>query len=267
MSHNLVGVSDIMQKAVFPSASANVIYLNKRNVSMLKKDIMLKNPLSLLGNETDDLLPAGGFGAILAYAGVGKTALMVQIALNAILRNKNVLHISLNEPVNKVALWYEEVFRNISKSYETHPMGEVWETILTHRFIMTFQVEGFSVPRLKERLTDLTTQGIFFPQMLLIDGLPFDKPVNSILSDLKALASDYRLPVWFSIRTQKDKENGSDFFSSDNEGMGDFFDVAIKLQPESNAVFLKAIKGASLTSGQPVLILDPSTLLIKDKVD
>lgn len=261
-----MGVSDERQKAVFIPGPAKVIYLKKRNVAMLRKDIVLKNPLSLLGHETDDLLPAGGFGAILAYAGVGKTALMVQLALNAILRNKNVLHISLNEPVNKVALWYEEVFRNISKSYELHPMGEVWETILTHRFIMTFQAEGFSVPRLKERLTDLTTQGIFFPQMMIIDGLPFDKPVNRILSDLKSLAADYRLPVWFSIRTQKDEGNGTDIFSSNNEAMGDLFDVAIKLQPEGNAVFLKAIKGGSFTSGQPDLILDPATLLIKDKV-
>ena len=51
---------------------------------------------------TEDILPQGGFGAVLARAGVGKTALLVQLALNTMLRDKNVLHISLNDPVNKV---------------------------------------------------------------------------------------------------------------------------------------------------------------------
>jgi ATP/maltotriose-dependent transcriptional regulator MalT len=42
---------------------------------------------------------------VLAPAGVGKTAFLVQLALNAMLQEKNVLHISLDEPVTKVSLW------------------------------------------------------------------------------------------------------------------------------------------------------------------
>ena len=39
---------------------------------MLKKELILRNPLRHLGFETEDILPAGGFGAVLAYAGVGR---------------------------------------------------------------------------------------------------------------------------------------------------------------------------------------------------
>ncbi len=266
MSHKRRGASDPRRNAVFNPRSAKVIYLKERNVAMLRKDLILRNPLRLLDHETDDILPAGGFGAVLACAGVGKTALMVQIALNALLRDKNVLHISLNEPVHKVSLWYEEVFRNITKSYEMHEMNELWETILVHRFIMTFQVDGFSVPRLKERLTDLTAQGIFFPQMIILDGLPFDKPVNQILTDLKTLATDYRLPVWLAVRTHHHEESGSDGLPIQIDGISELFNVAIQLQPEGKEVLVKALKGGNPAAGQSNLYLDPSTLLIKDRM-
>jgi len=266
MSHNRRGASDPRQDPLLILGSANVIYLKKRNVAMLRKDLILRNPLRLLDQETDDILPAGGFGAVLACAGVGKTALMVQIALNALLRDKNVLHISLNEPVHKVSLWYEEVFRNITQSYELHEMNELWETILVHRFIMTFQVDGFSVPRLKERLTDLTAQGIFFPQMIILDGLPFDKPVAQILTDLKTLATDYRLPVWMAVRTHHHEESGSDGLPVQIDSISELFNVAIQLQPEGKEVLIKALKGGNPAAGQSNLYLDPSTLLIKDRM-
>ena len=210
-------------------------------------------------------LPAGAFGAVLARAGVGKTALMVQIALNALLRDKNVLHISLNDPVQKVSLWYEEVFRNIAKTQLLHEMNELWETILMHRFIMTFQVEGFSVPKLKERLTDLTAQGIFFPQMIILDGLPFDKPVHQVLADLKSLSSDYRFPIWFAVRLHPNELQEPEDLSIQLSGISDFFDVIIQLQPEGKDVLVKALKGSNPAAVQSDLFLDPATLLIKDK--
>ncbi|MBW2600630.1 MAG: cytoplasmic protein, partial [Deltaproteobacteria bacterium] len=43
---------------------------------MLKKDLILRNPLRLIGYEGDDILSDGQFGAVLARAGVGKTAFL-----------------------------------------------------------------------------------------------------------------------------------------------------------------------------------------------
>ncbi len=55
-----------------PGASERIIKLQDRNINMLKKELILRNPLRHLGFETEDILPAWGFGAVLAYAGVGK---------------------------------------------------------------------------------------------------------------------------------------------------------------------------------------------------
>jgi hypothetical protein len=92
----------------------------------------------------------------LARAGVGKTALIVQVALNTMLQQKNVLHVSLNDPVDKVNLWYQEVLNSLAHQYHVRQIKELWESIQMNRFIMTFKVEGFSVPKLEERVKDLT---------------------------------------------------------------------------------------------------------------
>ena len=60
------------------------------------------NPLKDLGYETDDIIQTGQFGAVCARAGVGKTSFIVQLAINTMLRNKNVLHISLENSVKKI---------------------------------------------------------------------------------------------------------------------------------------------------------------------
>ncbi len=229
---------------------------------MPEKDLMFHNPLRLIGYETEDILPKGGFGAVLARAGVGKTAFLVQIALNSLLRGKNVLHISLEDPVGKVTAWYEEVFRNMVHQYKVQQKDQLWEATLPHRFIMTFRVEGFTVPKLEERLTDLTEQDIFFPQMILIDGLPFDETVEQSLSDLKTLATNHAMPVWFAVKTHRHEKPGPHGMPAPLSKVADLFEVAVELQPEESQIHVKALKGATPPSDHSPLLLDPSTMLI-----
>ena len=254
-----------VQNEKAPLFRADVVYLKDRDFIMYKKDLILRNPLRLIGQETEDILHDGGFGAVLARAGVGKTAFLVQLALNSLLRSKNVLHISLDEPVKKVGIRYEEVFRNIAGQYDEKQMDQLWEATLPHRFIMTFQVEGFSVPKLEERLTDLTEQGIFFPKMLLVDGLPFDQGAREPVSHLKTLAKQHGMHAWFAVRTHRHEGLGAEGLPSSFEGVADLFEVAIQLQPEGKDIFVKALKGGKPGSEHPPLLLDPATMLIKDR--
>jgi hypothetical protein len=125
---------------------ARVINLKERNLDMLKNDLILRNPLRLMGHENEAIVPQGGFGAVLARAGVGKTALIVQVALNTMLQQKNVLHVSLNDPVDKVNLWYQEVLNSLAHQYHVRQIKELWESIQMNRFIMTFKVEDSVSP-------------------------------------------------------------------------------------------------------------------------
>jgi hypothetical protein len=247
------------------SAPVRVIYFKERNFEMAKKDLILRSPLMRIEQETEDILPEGGFGAVLGRAGVGKTALLIQFALNTLLRAKNVLHVSLNDPVKKVCLWYEEIFRNIALQCNIDRINQLWETLLPHRFIMTFKVEGFTVPKLEERLSDLMEQNIFSPHIILIDGFPFEKSAQESLSDLKALAQKYALHVWFTVQTHRHEKPGPNGMPAPFWYVSDMFEVAIQLQPEGKEIHLKALKGGKGAPNHLSFLLDPSTMLIKNQ--
>ncbi len=231
---------------------------------MLKNDLIQRNPLRLMGGEAEEILSPGNFGAILARAGVGKTALLVQIALNTLLIGKNVLHVSLNDPVDKVSLWYREVFRNIAKTYDVRQIEQLWETLLPQRLIMTFKVEGFSFPKLEERLKDLSAQAIFTPNMVIIDGLPFDESVPASLGELKSFSSDQGIQTWFTVRTHRDAELSPEGLPTMFASVQDLFSVILQLEPTGKEINVRALKGESGKTGTLQVKLDPATMLLKD---
>ena len=244
---------------------SEVIYIKERYFIMLKKDLILRNPLRVMGYENDDILNAGEFGAVLARAGVGKTAFLVQLSLNALLREKNVLHISLEDPVNKVSLWYQEVFNLIAEQYKVDQISQLWESLLPHRFIMTFKVEGFSIPKLEERLSDLMEQNIFLPQMMIVDGFPFDENVSDSLTEFKNLIKSHQMPAWFTMRTHRHEDPGPGGFPMRLSQVSDLFEIAIQLLPDGKEIHVKAVKGAESFPEHLNLRLDPSTMLIKNR--
>ncbi|MCP4745776.1 MAG: cytoplasmic protein [Desulfobacteraceae bacterium] len=241
---------------------SKVIRLKERNIFMLIQDLILRNPLQLLKKDSEEILAPGKLGAVLARAGVGKTAFIVQIALNTLLQHKNVLHISLNEPVGKVNIWYKEVFGCVANHYKIPQIQKLWDAIVPHRFIMTFQVEGFSSPKLEERLTDLTAQSIFLPDIILIDGLPFEKDLTDDLQALKKLAEKQKVPMWFTMNIHRHEEPAADGLPIQLHRVQDLFDLAIALQPEGKTIHVKALKGVTVEDTKGALMLDPETMLI-----
>jgi hypothetical protein len=248
-----------------PQNQPGVIYIKERYFTMLKKDLILRNPLRVMGFENDDILSTGALGAVLARSGVGKTAFLVQLSLNALLRGKNVLHISLEDPVNKVSLWYKEVFNLIADQYKVEQIDQLWESLLPHRFIMTFRVEGFSVPKLQERLADLMEQNIFSPQMIIVDGFPFGESMHGPLKEFKSLVEENNMHAWFTVRTHRHEQPGPDGMPMQLALVPDLFEIAIQLLPVGKEIHVKAVKGGESFSKQLDLRLDPSTMLIKNK--
>jgi hypothetical protein len=228
---------------------------------MLKNKFIRLNPFRVMGYESEDIIPEGGMGVVAAYAGLGKTALMVQLALSAMLRGKRVLHISLNDPVNKVNLWYQELFNNIARQSGVEEINETWDAILPNRFIMTFRVEGFNFPKLKERMTDIIAQNIFLPQIVILDGLKFDASERDTLISLKAMAGKHAMRLWFTVHAHRHEESAADEMPSRLVPLTDLFDVVFKLHPEGDEICIRPL-GDKSAFAQP-LFLDPATMLIK----
>ena len=242
-----------------------VIYLSDRNMMMMKSELSKLNPLRHLGLDLEILKGKGGFGAVMAPAGVGKTALLVQIALLAMMKEFSILHVSLNDPVNKVTLWYDEILQDLTQAYPSERVQDLREDILLHRFIMTFRVDDFSVPKLEERLNDLTVQNIFQPHILIIDGLHFNSEVEPFLVEMKALAEKHHFFVWFSVHIHREEEKAKSGMPLSIEGLHHYFQVILKIEEKGDYLSLQAIKGGLQSTATGIeLRLDPTTMLIND---
>ena len=230
---------------------------------MIKNDLILENPMRFLDDGSDNILEKGELGAVLARAGVGKTAFLVQIALDSLLRYKNVIHVSVDDPVSKICVWYEEIFKNIAARCNVSDVDSVFEKLLHKRFIMTFKIDGFSIPKLKERITELAEQNIFKPAMIIIDGFSFDNAKEN-LAAFKKFAEEYSLKVWFAILTHKDEKLSKNNIPEQFSEISDFFKAAIQLKPDAKNVNVEILKGVSesYALNRQRLILESNTMLL-----
>ena len=165
--------------------------------------------------------------------------------------------------VSKVDLWYRELFNDMASKYDSAEITQYWENMLHYRFIMTFRVEGFSVPKLEERLADLMQQNIFKPYVIILDGLKFDESGRGLLVELKELAKKYSMRIWFTIHTHRHEPPTDDGLPLSFRHVEDLFDVLVQLVAEGPEVYIKVLKGRSSEAKQDALLLDPATMLIK----
>ncbi len=229
---------------------------------MSDNQLNLKNPLGLMGFKKEEISSDGEFGAVLARAGIGKTSVVVQLAIFAMAKGKKVIHISLDEPVKKVNVWYQEVFNNLAEKNKIDSPVSSWESILPNRFIMTLQLDGFTVPRLEERLADLSEQDIFSPDTIIIDGYPFDNADIQTIEELKAFAEKMNINVWFTIRTHRHEAPDENGLPVQLTNIADYFSAAVQILPENEKINLKTLIGDA--DSNKVMQVDPKTMLITE---
>ncbi|PIE57186.1 MAG: hypothetical protein CSA34_00245 [Desulfobulbus propionicus] len=224
--------------------------------------LVSQNPLRVLkmGKEKDSM------GLIMARAGLGKTALLVQIALDAILRGNRVIHVSIGESIEKTRAWYDDVIQRILSEYSVDQPHELVDMIQRHRMIMTFKEEAFSRARLEERLNDLVLQDIFKPGCMVIDGFDFTAADREALEDIKDLFEVMGIEVWFSATCHRDDPRVSPTgVPAPCHETDDLFDAVVVLKPEKDSVIqLEIIRTAGEVSNSGVhLSLDPTTMMVK----
>ena len=231
---------------------------------MIKEDLIKKNPLRVISPEGANGTPR--LGLVMARAGLGKTAILVQIALDSMLRGNNVLHVSIGQSLDKTRTWYDDIFNDIAASVNLDKASDVEEEIARQRMIMTFNEDAFTVAKLKERLQDLIDQDIFKPNCLLIDGFDCSEAPEEALAEMRELMESLKLNIWFSAVCHRDDDRVSESgVPAPCHTTDQLFDTIILLQPKSGekSIALNIVKDESgTTKGDKNLNLDPATLMI-----
>ncbi len=235
----------------------------------MKEELTQKNPIRLLDSEVDGNPVSQRMGLVMARAGLGKTAFLVQIALNSLLKGKQVVHVSIDQSLEKTKLWYDDIFKDIATACQLKNAGEIYDEIMRNRMIMTFKESSFSPAKLAERLNDVVAQGFFKPCCLMIDNYSCSVGNRQVIMELRKLMENMDLQVWLSAVSHRDDErvSGSGVPAPCHE-VDDLFDTVILLQaesPQQKGISLNFVKDrtGSVATGK-VLSLDPATFLVKE---
>lgn len=223
------------------------------------------NPLGLVTKTLGAPLEAGNIGVIIGRAGVGKTAFLTHIALeHMMLYGKKVLHVCIDEVVDKIKVWYREFLKNIVALQSGEDMAGLQRRTEPLRFILAYLHHTFNPSKLEQSIMNLREQAHFEPSVLILDGLDFDHVTKSDIQELLHLAVRHSVGLWMSARTHRHisitNERGVPYPCHE---MDDLFHAILYLEPEPETVRVSVIKqGENYRPAHADVILNPQTYLI-----
>lgn len=228
------------------------------------KDLIVNNPLRALGLEdkTEEGKIHSMMGLVMARAGLGKTAILVQFALDCMLLGNKVLHVSIGEGIDKTRTWYDDILSLLTEGEKIETIPE----IMKNRMIMTFKESSFSKALLEERLDDLVQQNIYKPECLIIDGYDFDNNDKESLEGLRNFMNDRGLKmIWFSaVSHRNDSRVSLDGVPAPCHKVDSLFETVLLINPDNDEMKLDVLKcdTCSIDPGA-TLKLDPQTMLLQ----
>ncbi len=230
---------------------------------MLKKDLILKSPVSkIIGF---DNIKDGKFGAVLSRAGVGKTSFLVQIALTQLLNDDKILHISLDDQMEKINLRYSDGYKNLVDYIgyvDPQKAVRLWEDIKSNEVGISYNETTFDIEKIRDYLKSFKKSDLALPVIMIIDGLNFDNDVTEVFEGLESLYQDFSIFTWLSMKSHRDEALSEDGFPLQLENYKDRFDKAIFLMPVENTIEAVILKDGDRTNLK--CKLDPSTMMALD---
>jgi hypothetical protein len=232
---------------------------------VIKDDLIQRSPIKVFENSIHGGLRSGEIGAIVAPNGIGKTSVLVQIALYKLLLGQRVIHVSFNKHTDHVLAWYEDLFGEFIRKENLEDAAEIKDNIVRNRVLMNFNQEGTTSLQIIVSLRALIVEGGFKADALIIDGFDFSRASEERLSKLKAFAKEAELSIWYSC--------------SVNDGLFDdrriplllkpfqnIFEVVVTLEQKASHIELSVSKDRDFYPPDPLMMkLDPRTLLILEQ--
>jgi len=234
---------------------------------MVKEELIQRSPLRIFEQSIHGGLKAGEVGIIVSQPGIGKTSMLVQLAMDKLLQGKKVIHVSFTQHTHYVLAWYEDIFDELIDRKKLENAADVKDEIVKNRVLMNFNQEVMSNVQILKSLRAMIVEGAFAADSIIVDGFDFSRANRERIANVKAFAKELGLSVWYSCTV---KESGNWY---DNEKMplalkeySDLVDIVIVLEPKADHIELSISKDRGAHDLKtPAMRLDPKTLLILEK--
>jgi len=233
---------------------------------MLKEELIAKSPVRLLEKSIEGGLKAGNIGIIASRKGIGKTSVLVQLALDKLLQGEKVIHVSFTAHTSYVISWYENIFGELAKRRSLERLGEVKDELVKNRVIMNFAQEGVSIDQILRSLKAMVVDGGFKAKTLIVDGYDFTRATKDQIVKVKQFAAEMGIEVWYSCtligeEPLVDKNNVPVILREYIDSVS----VLILLEPKAEYIHFIVVKDHGRMNPQDLkLKLDAKTLLIAE---
>ena len=228
---------------------------------MVKQELVERSPVRIFEKSIQGGLKAGEIGVIASPSGIGKTSVLVQIALDKLLQNQKIIHISFAQHNSYVLSWYENIFEEFINRKEIENLADIKDELVKNRVLMHFNQSVMKGEQILTSIKAMIKDGGFMAQSLIIDGFDFSKIDCEHLAKVKAFAQELGLSIWYSCNVQDGLSNGN--IPSVLKNYLDLVEVIITLEPKQDHIMLSISKNReTIQSEPPTLRLNPQSLLI-----
>ena len=239
---------------------------------MYRKEVNERSPMRVFEMSMHGGLGRGNVGIVASAPGMGKTPLLVQIALDDLLRDRKVLHVTHEHTVDHVRTHYTELFHDLCSTTELSDPDAVMLDIERNRMIFSLmrqdnapvsQRGGASpIQRILDvvRFTRQTAQ--FSPQVIIIEGFDLSAATDEALKELRGLATE-EAELWISANTNG---GGPGSLPAPLDRIARLVDVIVFLEAEKDIVRLRLVKDHENPNIQELhLRLDLPTMRVMDE--
>ncbi len=234
---------------------------------MDKTEFIGKSPIRIFEKSIHGGLGKGRIGGIAAKKGVGKTAGLVHIAIDKLIRDEHVIHVSFAERVDHIITWYENVFKEIARGTNLTGADDMYDAVIRNRVIMNFKQEGVSTKNVLASLEAIVRDGHFPASCIIFDGYDLWKASSEDIASFKTFAQKTGCEIWFSL-SLKGPEPLFDEEGIPNElkPFMDSFDVLISMRFEGDDVRMRKIKDqGKIEPAEMGVKIESKTMLIAKK--
>jgi hypothetical protein len=230
---------------------------------MQRKELNQRSPLRVLEQSIHGGLGAGHVGVVVARRGIGKTAFLVGVALDDLLRGHKVLHVSLSHPVEKVRAFYDEIFADLAHTRELIDVWKVRQDMERHRRIHCHLNGRFNAGNLRQALEFLGGTGDFRPAAIVIDDYDFASATAADLQGLREVAGEIEVEIWMSASTTRTASSDDRGIPEPVAHVSQAVDVVLRMAHDGKNVHISLLKDHDNPKVSELkLALDPTTLLL-----
>jgi hypothetical protein len=255
------------------ATKSNIRHWPGDRTQMMRKEVSEKSPLRILEGSTRGGLGPGKLGVVMARAGVGKTAFLVQIGLDDAMRERPVLHVALRQELDHVRSWYDALFDDLADVTELQNREQVRALVAKNRVIQAYPDSVLPHERLDDILELYAEKIGFRPRAILVDG--FDWESGNVvaraaeLGAFKITAKRIGAELWMTAQTHRAGTSAHPTsLIPPCDAYSDLIDLAIFLDSEGTHATVRLLKDHDDPRPQEThLHLDADTMrLVSDEL-